>query len=79
MRLNVKLYGTLNQYFPDYPPAEGLEIEMPEGTTVRDLLVRLEISASQKVVVIVEGRVLKAGDQLRPGVPVNVFQAIHGG
>lgn len=79
MKLTVKLYGTLSQYFPDYQPAQGLEVEMPEGATVKDLFVRLEISASQKAVVIMEGRVLKAGDQLRPGVPVNVFQAIHGG
>ena len=78
MKLTVKLYGTLSQYFPDYRP-EGLEVEMPEGATVKDLFARLEISASQQAVVIMEGRILKIGDQLRPGTPVSVFQAIHGG
>jgi sulfur carrier protein ThiS len=79
MKLTVKLYGTLSQHFPDYQPAQGLKVELPEGSTVSDLFALLKISASHRPVVIVEGKVLKAGDLLRRGLPVNVFQAIHGG
>jgi len=79
MKVRVKLYGTLSQRFPGYPPSQGIEVEIPDGATVKDLLALLEISASQGAVVIAEGRILKADDKIRPGVPVNVLQAIGGG
>ena len=79
MNVRVKLYGTLSQGFPGYQPSQGIEVEIPDGATVKDLLALLEISESQRAVVIVEGRILKADDEIRPGVPVSVLQAIHGG
>ena len=79
MRMRVKLYGTLSQQFPDYRHSEGIEVEIPEGTTVKDLLARLEISESQGALVAMEGRILKANDKMKRGVSVNVLQAIYGG
>jgi molybdopterin synthase sulfur carrier subunit len=77
MNVKVKLYGTLR--FPGYQPSQGIEVEIPDGTTVKGLLALLEISESQRAVVIVEGRILKMDDEIRRGVPVSVLQAIHGG
>ena len=79
MKVRVKLYGTLSQRFPGYQHSQGMEVELPEGATVRDLLALLEISESQEAVVIMEGRVLKADDEMPCGVPVGVFQSIRGG
>ena len=79
MRITAKLYGTLSQQFPDYRHSEGIEVEIPEGTTVKDLLARLEISESQGALVAMEGRILKGDDTIRHGVPVQIFNAIHGG
>jgi len=79
MKTKVKLYGTLSQCFLGYQHAQGIEVEIPDGATVQDLLALLEISESQGAVVIMEGRVLKADDQMRCGVPVDVFQSIRGG
>ena len=79
MKVTVKLYGTLSQRFPGYQHSQGLEVEIPEGATVKDLLALLEIPESQGAVVIMEGRALKADDSVRCGVPVNVFQTIRGG
>ena len=79
MKVRVKLYGTLSRRFPAYQHSQGIEVEIPDGATVKDLLALLEISESRGTVVIVEGRVLKADDKMRCGVPVNVFQAIQGG
>jgi sulfur carrier protein ThiS len=56
-----------------------IEVELPEEATVKDLLALLEISESQGAVVIMQGRVLQADDQVRCGVPVGVFQSIRGG
>lgn len=79
MKVTVKLYGTLSQRFPGYQRSQGIEVEVPEGATVEDLLTRLEIPGSQRAVVIVQSRILKADDEIRCGVLVSVFQAIGGG
>jgi sulfur carrier protein ThiS len=79
MKVRVNLYGTLCRRFPGYQHAQGIEVEIPDGATVKDLLALLEISESQGAVVVMEGRILRADDEIRCGVPVNVFQAIRGG
>jgi len=79
MRLRVKLYGTLGQRFPGYQHSQGIEVELPDGATVKDLLALLKISKSQGAVVVMGGRILKAHDKMRCGVSVHVLQAIHGG
>jgi sulfur carrier protein ThiS len=56
-----------------------MEVEIPDGATVKDLLALLEISESKGAVVAMEGRILKGDDTIRRGVPVHVFNAIHGG
>jgi sulfur carrier protein ThiS len=79
MKVQVKLFGTLSQAFPDYQPSQGIEVEMPEGATVRDLLDLLGLSESRGAVVIAEGRILKEGDIVQGQVPLNVMQVIAGG
>ena len=79
MKIQVKLYGTLSRRFPDYRHSEGMEVDIPDGTTVKDLLALLEIPASQGAVAAMEGRIHKADDKIRLGIPVHLFQTIHGG
>ena len=79
MRVRVKLFGTLRRGFPGYQHSQGMEVEIPDRATVQDLLALLGISESQRPVVIVEGRILRADDRMRSGVPVNVMQVIGGG
>jgi sulfur carrier protein ThiS len=79
MKVRVRLHGTLGQRFPGYQPSQGIEVELPDGTTAEDLLALLGISKSQRAVVIVESRILKADDKIQCGAPVNVLQAIGGG
>jgi len=79
MEVTVKVFGTFCQRFPDYEPSQGMQITVPDEATVRDLVACLGLSQAREAVVIAEGRVLEAGDRLRPGVPVNIMQAIGGG
>jgi sulfur carrier protein ThiS len=79
MKVKVKLYGTLGQHIPDYQTSRGIEVEIPDGATAKDLLALLEIAESRGAVVAVEGRILKADDRIRCGVPVHVLQVMHGG
>jgi sulfur carrier protein ThiS len=79
MRIKAKLYGTLSHRFPGYQRSRGIEVEIPDGATVKDLLALLEISESKGAVVAMEGRILKGDDKIRRGAPVHLFNAIHGG
>lgn len=79
MKVKVKLYGTLGQCFPGYQPSQGIEVEIPDGATARDLLAHLAIPESQRAVVIAEGIILKADQEIRRGVSINIVQAIGGG
>jgi sulfur carrier protein ThiS len=56
-----------------------MEVAIPDGATVKELLTLLEIPESQGAAVAVEGRVLRADDRIECGVPVHVLQVIHGG
>ena len=78
MRVRVKLHGTFRRS-PGYQPSQGVEVEIPDGATVKDLLAFLEISESQGAVVSAEGRILEPGDRVECGVPVSILQVIHGG
>lgn len=79
MKVRVRLFGTYSQRFANDRPLQAIEVEIPEGATVKDLLALLDLSESQGAVVIAKGRVLKTDDRIQRGVPVNVMQAIGGG
>ena len=79
MKVWVKLHGTLGQHLPGYRLSQGIEVEIPDGALVQDLLDLLEITESQGAVVVVENQILKADDRILPGVPVIILQAVGGG
>jgi sulfur carrier protein ThiS len=79
MKVRVRLFGTLGERFPGYRPTQGVEVEIPDRATVKDLLTHLGIPESQRPTVIVEGRILKADDRMQDGVPVSIMQTISGG
>jgi len=79
MKVSVRLYGTFSQCFPGYQHSQGMEVEIPDGATARDLLALLKISDSRGAVVAVEGRILKADDRIGCRAPVHVLQVVHGG
>jgi sulfur carrier protein ThiS len=79
MRVRVQLYGTLSLRVPGYEHSWGMEIELAEGATIKDLLDHLKISESQGAVVTIGGRIRKAGDKIPDGVHARVFQSVHGG
>ena len=79
MKIRVKLFGTLPQRYPDYDSSQGLEVEIPEGARVKDLLARLEISASDGGLVAIDNLVVQHDHELETGVSVRIFQRAFGG
>jgi len=79
MRVRVKLFGTLPQRYPGYDSSQGLEVEIPDGAKVKNLLARLEIYASDGGLVVVDNLVVQQDDVLQEGVAVRIFQSALGG
>ncbi len=79
MKIRVKLFGTLPKRYPGYDPSQGLEVEIPDGAKVKDLLTRLEIVASDGGLVAVDNLVVQHEDALKEGISVRIFQSAFGG
>ncbi|MGA2526059.1 MAG: MoaD/ThiS family protein [Smithellaceae bacterium] len=79
MNVTVKLFGDLKRKIPDYSPENGLEMDIPEGSKVADLLALLGIPTSPGTTVIMEGRVLPSEEKLINGSLINLFHVMYGG
>jgi sulfur carrier protein ThiS len=79
VNVRVKLFGLLPRRFPGYNPERGMEVELPPGARVGDLLARLNISKEEGGIVAVDGLVQKAEAELRDGSQISVFHPIVGG
>ena len=79
MKVKVRLFGTLGQQFPGYDSAKALEVEIPDGARVKDLLARLRISEVKGGVVAVGGKILHPEDPLKDGASVHLLQPVYGG
>ena len=79
MKIRVILFGTLRKSFSDHDPVHGMEIEIPEGSTVGDLIAHIDLPAKKFGLVSVDGQLVKAGNLLQENAVVRVFQPIFGG
>jgi sulfur carrier protein ThiS len=81
MKVKVNLYGTLSRNIPGYRQSQGIEVEVPEGTTVKELLsvLHIQVSVPQNAVVAIDGRIRKANEEIPSGARAQVFQPVHGG
>jgi len=79
VNLIVKLYGTLSLSFENYDPTNGLMVEIPDGSSISDLLVHLKISQSRVGMVLIGKHPIKKEEPLFQGGTVKIFQPIFGG
>lgn len=79
MRVFVKLYGTLpNFYGGDYPPS-GLDVNSRQGISVAELVQLVQLPRDQVAIVTINGRLAKAGDIVPESAEVKFFQPLNGG
>ena len=79
MKVTGKLYGTLTAEVSDYQHVQGLELDLPEGSSVGDLLDNLGIPQSKRPAAAIDGRIRQTDDRISDGAQIHVFQAVHGG
>ncbi len=79
MKIRVILFGTLRKSFPGHDPVYGVEVELPEGSSVGDLISHIDLPAKKFGMVSMDGHLVKAGNLLRENAVVRVFQPVFGG
>ncbi len=88
MKIYVKLYATLTQYAPEailgqYAPRAGagsrLEMGLPEGSTLDDLITHLELPREQVKVIFVNAKARDLDYRLHAGDEIGIFPPIGGG
>ena len=79
MKVKVQLFGVLGKKLPEFASPEGIEIELPDGSSAGDLLNYLKISEDWGVAVAMDSRLLKYDDLIRDGTEIRLLQTVHGG
>jgi molybdopterin synthase sulfur carrier subunit len=77
--VDVRLYGPLREVIPGVALGERMEVELPNGATVGQLVEKLGLPADQVKVVFVNHTVREEGHELEDGDRVAVFPPVGGG
>jgi molybdopterin synthase sulfur carrier subunit len=77
--VQVKLFATLRQNYPHLGIGEPMAVELPEGATVRQLLMHLQIPDEQVKIVFVNHVIRDRGHPLAQDDAVGVFPPVGGG
>lgn len=79
LHVRVRVFATLSRYVPDLRPGTFLEMDLPQGATILDLIQRLRLPVEEVKVAFVNGRSRPFDWPLQEGDEVGLFPAIAGG
>lgn len=79
MALQVLLAATLRQHVPGYDPVTGLEVAIPSGITVRELVNRLGLPGEEIKLIMVNGVASSWETALKGDERVAFFPPVGGG
>lgn len=83
MKITVKLFATLSELLPPDAQANTVEIEMPESTTLDDVIDRFHVPCKMAHLVLCNGVFIKPEERNRPllqdGDTIAIWPPIAGG
>ena len=79
MRVEVRLFATLAAFLPPESRNGSTALDVPDGSTVRDVVRRLGIPTDLERVTLVNGDNIAPEQALRDGDVVTVFPPLVGG
>jgi molybdopterin converting factor small subunit len=79
MKVKVKLYATFSRYHPGTLAGTPFEVELQEGSTLRDLIRHLEIPESEVKVCFINARIQELDTRLNDGDEAGIFPPVGGG
>ena len=77
--VHVKLFATLRRHCPHLGIGEPMPLEVPEQTTVGQLLDHLHLPADEVKIVFVNNTVRETGHVLHDGDEMGIFPPVGGG
>ena len=79
MRVKIQLFGILGLKLPEFNSPQGVELDLPDGSTAGYLLEYLKIPKAWGAAVAMNSRLLKQEDSLEDDADIRIVQAVHGG
>jgi molybdopterin converting factor small subunit len=79
VKVEVQLFATLSAYRPGGASGDGVALQVPDGTTVHDLIRILEIPLDLDCVRVVNGQDAPSDKRLVDGDVVSLFPPLAGG
>ena len=78
MRVTLRFFASLRNFLPK-SGAEGYPAEIPDGSTVSDVIARYGIPPEKPKIILVNGRHAGAGTVLSDGDSLSLFPPVAGG
>ena len=79
MTVRLKLFATLSRYFGNAAPGTPFEIEVPDGSTLSDLVNELKLPYEEIKVFFVNGRARPIDWVLAASDEIGIFPPVAGG
>jgi sulfur carrier protein ThiS len=79
LKLNIRLYGTLSRSFDEYDHASGLDVILPDESSIGDLLVHLNILPKRVGMVVMDGKSVQKDVWIKNEAQIKILQPIAGG
>ncbi len=79
MRVTVKLFATLVRFNNGSRSGEPFEVELPDGSVVKDLIDLLKIPPQETHVVFINNIIEEHDSNLKDGDVVGLFPPVGGG
>jgi sulfur carrier protein ThiS len=79
MRISVKLIATYRELLPEGTKGNKIEIDIPEGASVSDVLAQFNVPQDESSVIVVNGLTVPLATVLAEGDEVSAFSAVAGG
>ena len=79
MKVEVRLFATLQRYLPAGTEGDCVSFDLPADATVRDVMESLKIPAELACLTVVNGRDADLDQVLSPGDEVTMFPPLAGG
>jgi len=79
MPVKVILSSTLRRYVQDYDPTKGMEVPVPKGTSLGQLIKMLGIPEKEIKIAMVNGVKVSLDTELEGEERIGLFPAVGGG
>ena len=79
MKVSLKLIGSYRKLFPPETKGSSIEVEIPRGTSVAELVSQFEVPLTDDSVIVVNGLSVDWATELTEGDEVSAFSAMAGG